>query len=73
MITNAGGALLLGLLLLLGPPLLPWRCWLAATTLSISVRAAPAACWCMVEDGRGGRSKHAAQAKCTGFHPQHKS
>ncbi len=32
------------LLLLLPGLLLPWRCWLAATTLSMSARAAPAAC-----------------------------
>lgn len=52
----------LGLPLLLGPSLLlplllfsvlPWRCWLAATTLSISARAAPAACWWRMEEVAG--------------------
>ena len=60
MANAAGARLLLGLLgaLFLLPSLLPlplpWvRCWLAATTLSMSARAEPAACHSRFSGGAG--------------------
>lgn len=74
MANAAGARLLLGLLgaLFLLPSLLPlplpWvRCWLAATTLSMSARAEPAACDSRFSGGAGAMIRGVSE---NGSYPQ---